>query len=198
MALNRQTLDVEGARQGEISAASLQMGDDTIALNRIATMTVEAHTFTPWDTPKNRQTQSLYATSAIAAFFFGLLALAWWKLDNGSPVAAMIGGGVLLLLAALLGLRAMLLAIKLKKTEPYFRLVIGTSDGRKIPLVDNNRKMLEKIRDVVRHKVDTGERGVTGRFDLNLDLFDFTPIKVDAVPSKAAVDNPDASLTPGA
>jgi len=194
MALDRQTLDMEGARQGEISAASLQMGDDTIALNRIATMTVEAHTFTPWDTPRNRQTQSFYATSAIAAFFFGLLAMAWWKLENGAPVMALLAGGALILLAVFLGIRAMLLAMKLKKTEPYYRLVIGTSDGRKIPLVDNNRKVLEKIRDVVRHKVDTGDRSVKGRFDLNLDIFDFTPIKVDAVPPSASSD----ALTPGA
>jgi hypothetical protein len=33
--MDRQTLDMEGARQGEISAASLQMGDDTIAIRAL-------------------------------------------------------------------------------------------------------------------------------------------------------------------
>jgi hypothetical protein len=197
MALNRQTLDMEGARQGEISAASLQMGDDTIALNRVATMTVEAKTFKPWDTPKNRQVQSFYATSAIGALFFSLLSVAGFMVGQ-QQVSWLIAGVALFLVCTLLAARAMMISMKINKTEPYFHLVIGTSDGRKIPLVDNNRKMLEKIRDVVRHKVDTGDRNVTGRFDLNLDVFDFTPIKVDAVPSKAASDNPDASLTPGA
>ncbi len=197
MALDRQTLDQEGARQGEISAASLQMGNDTIAINRIATMTVEAKTFKPWDTPKNRQTQSFYATCAIGALFFGFLSIAGFYVGNAN-VIWLIAGVALITLSALLAFRAMMLSMKINKTEPYFHLVIGTSDGRKIPLVDNNRKVLEKIRDVVRHKVDSGDRGVTGRFDLNLDLFDFTPIKVDAVPTKAAVESPDTSLTPGA
>ena len=63
-----------------------------------------------------------------------------------------------------------MIAIKLKKQEPYFRLLIGTSDGRQIPLVDNNREVLTKIRDVIRHKMDTGDTAVTGDFDLNLDI----------------------------
>jgi hypothetical protein len=55
--------------------------------------------------------------------------------------------------------------------EPYYRLLIGTSDGRQIPLVDNNRDVLTKIRDVVRHKMDTGDaRPSPATFDLNLDI----------------------------
>ncbi len=183
--MDRQTLDKEGARQGEVSALSLQMGNDTIAIGRIATMTVEQHQFTPWDTPRNRQTQSLLATCAIATLFIGLVGFAIWKLvltKPGSLPLGLIIGVLFCLLAAFLGLQAMLMAIKMRKVEPYYRLVIGTSDGRKIPLVDNHREVLAKLRDVVRHKMDTGDRSITGTFDLNLDIFNFTPIAVNPLP----------------
>lgn len=62
-----------------------------------------------------------------------------------------------------------MIAVMLKKREPYYRLLIGTSDGRQIPLVDNNRDVLVKVRDVVRYKLDTSDTSITGDFDLNLD-----------------------------
>lgn len=170
--MERQTIDQEGARQGEVSAASLQMGDDTIAIRRIATMTVERHEFRPWDTPGNQRTQKLYATFCVGLLFFGILGFAWWAVQQARPegvIALLIGIG-LILVGLMLGLRAALLAMKLKKVEPYYRLVIGTSDGRQIPLVDNSRDVLIKIRDVVRHKMDTEDASVTGDFDLNLDI----------------------------
>lgn len=170
--MDRQTLDMEGARQGEISAASLQLGDDTIAIRRIATMSVERHEFAPWDTPRNRQTQGIYATLCVALLFFGLVGLGWWALRPGQPdgVIGLGIGGLLMLMGIILGIRAAMIAVMLKKREPYFRLLIGTSDGRQIPLVDNNRDVLVKIRDVVRHKLDTGDTQTVGDFDLNLDI----------------------------
>lgn len=170
--MDRQTLDMEGARRGEISAASLQMGDDTIAVQRIATMSVESMTFFPWDTPTNRRIKSIYATFFVMNLFFGMMALAWWGLRPQSPsgLIALFAGGALLLLAAALGLRAAVIALKLKKQVPYFRLVIGASDGRQIPLVDNNRDVLARIRDILRQKMDTGDRDIRGDFDLDLDL----------------------------
>ena len=48
--------------------------------------------------------------------------------------------------------------------------MIGASDGRQIPLVDDNRAVLLRIRDIVRHKMDSGDREVQGDFDLDLDL----------------------------
>jgi hypothetical protein len=172
--MDRQTLDMEGARQGEISSASLQMGNDTIAIRRIATMSIESIEFAPWDLPRNRKSQSLHATLCVANLFFGLVALAWWGLMPGQPssVAALFIGGVLLLLGVFLGLRAALIAMKIRKREPYYRLTIGTSDGRQIPIVDDNRDVLVKIRDLVRHKMDTGDTETIGEFDLNLDIVD--------------------------
>jgi hypothetical protein len=172
--MDRQTLDMEGARQGEISAASLQMGDDTIAVRRIATMSIESIEFAPWDMPRNRKSQSLHATLCVANLFFGLVGLAWWFLMPGrqSSLVALFVGGVLMLLGVFLGIRAAMIAMKIKKREPYYRLTIGTSDGRQIPIVDNNRDVLVKIRDVVRHKMDTGDAETVGEFDLNLDIVD--------------------------
>lgn len=170
--MDRQTLDMEGARQGEVSAASMQVGDDTIAIARIATMTVEKHEFFPWDTPANRKTQSVYATVCVGMLFFGLAGIAWWALRPAQSDGALglLIGGALMVIGLALGVRAAMIALMLKKKEPYYRLLIGTSDGRQIPLVDNNRDVLAKIRDVLRHKMDTGDATITGDFDLNLDL----------------------------
>jgi hypothetical protein len=171
--MKRQTIDEEGARLGEVSAASLQLGDDTIAIRRIATMSVEWHEFFPWDTPENRKTQSAYATFCVGFLFFGLLALVGWLVLSANPsasVMSLFAGVSLMVLGLVLGVRAMMIALRLKEKHPYFRLLIGTSDGRQIPLVDNNREVLIKIRDIVRYKLDTGDTSVTGDFDLNLDI----------------------------
>ncbi|KCZ90126.1 hypothetical protein [Hyphomonas johnsonii] len=190
--MDRQTLDMEGARQGEVSAASLQLGDDTIAIRRIATMSVEGMMFFPWDTPGNRQTQRLYATLCVANLFFGLVAIGWWGLMPGQPssVVALFIGGALMLLGIFLGLRATLIAMRLKKREPYYRLTIGTSDGRQIPLVDDNREVLIKIRDIVRYKMDTNDTETTGEFDLNLDIIDLHMPKDGQRPERAAKVRP--------
>jgi hypothetical protein len=195
--MDRQTLDMEGARQGEISAASLQMGDDTIAIQRIATMTVEANDFFPWDTPKNRVTQKGYATAFVSLMFFALMGIGWWAVLPGRPVSmVMLGIGVVMLIGAMVcGLRAGMIAAKLRLKQKYFRLVIGTSDARQIPLVDDNREVLCKIRDVVRHKMDTDDRTLVGDFDLNLDIVNLkSPNQPEPDPprgrSAAAPDRP--------
>lgn len=197
MGMQRQTIDQEGARQGEVSAASLQLGNDTIAIRRIATMSVERHEFFPWDTPENQQTQKLYATLCVGMLFFGLVGFAWWAIrparDDGA--IGLLVGIALMLIGLIFGVRAAMIAMKLKRKEPYFRLLIGTSDGRQIPLVDNNREVLTKIRDVVRYKLDTGDTSVVGDFDLNLDIVNLrlpkgagTPgAPLQALPQLAAV-----------
>ncbi len=177
--MDRQTLDMEGARQGELSAASLQLGNDTIAIQRIATMSVEQQMFAPWDTPRNRQTQRIYATTFVGCLFFALVGLAWWQFAPayGTKMTALSIGGILFLLSMFLGLRAAVIAWMLNKQEPYYRLTIGTSDSRQIPVVDNNRAVLIKIRDAVRHKMDTGDLEVVGDFDLNLDIVNLRGMK---------------------
>lgn len=169
--MDRLTLDMEGARAGEISAASLQMGDDTIAIQRIATMSIDAHEFAPWDTPKNRATKDLYATGFIGCLFFGLGAMVWFVLRQYAADAfpVMLIGAVLIMIGLVLGLRASMVAMKLRKTQPYYRLTIGTSDGRQIPLVDNSRETLTKLRDLIRHKMDSNDTNLTASFDLNED-----------------------------
>lgn len=194
--MDRQTLDMEGARQGEISAASLQMGDDTIAIRRIATMSIESIAFAPWDMPRNRKSQSLHASLCIANLFFGLVGLAWWLLvpARQSGLAALLVGGILILLGVFLGIRAAMFARKIKKREPYYRLTIGTSDGRQIPIVDGNRDVLVKIRDVVRFKMDTGDTETLGEFDLNLDIVDLKLPK-SARPAALAPRQDDTSAS---
>ena len=195
--MDRQTLDMEGARRGEISAASLQMGDDTIAIQRIATMSVESMEFYPWDTPANRRVQSLYASFFVLNLFFGLMGLAWGLLlpDQSASPIALIVGGVLTFLALLLGVRAVMVALRLKKRQSYYRLVIGASDGRQIPLVDDNRDVLMRIRDVVRQKMDTGDRDVRGEFDLDLDLVNLKmPTEAQLRPVPVSADAEDSLL----
>jgi len=169
--MDRLTLDMEGARRGDLSAASLQLGDDTIAIQRIATMTVEANTFSPYDTSANQRRQGVFATFFVAAMFFAILGLAYFALmrDRPSGLAALFIGGLCLLGGIYCGALAVHYARYLKKREPYYRLVIGTSDGRQIPLVDDNRAILVKIRDIVKYKMDSEDRAVTGDFDLDLD-----------------------------
>ncbi|MDX1293167.1 MAG: hypothetical protein R3265_10165 [Hyphomonas sp.] len=195
--MDRQTLDMEGARRGEISSASLQMGEDTIAIQCIATMSVESMEFAPWDTATNRRSQSLYASFFVINLFFGLMALAWGGLfpGNGSSMVALVIGGVLTLLGFALGIRAAVIARRMKKRQPYYRLVIGASDGRQIPLVDNNRDVLMRIRDVVRHKMDSGDRAIRGDFDLDLDLVNLN-VPTEAEKSKATSIDPDIAPDP--
>lgn len=192
--MKRQTIDQEGARLGEVSAASLQLGDDTIAIRRIATMSIERHEFFPWDTPENRKTQSVYATICVAFLFFGLVGFAWWALRpmQGDGVIGLFAGIALLALGIALGIRAAMIAMRLKEKHPYFRLIIGTSDGRQIPLVDNSREVLTKIRDVVRYKLDTGDTTVSGDFDLNLDIVNLRLPKgaATAAPVRTSVQEP--------
>lgn len=194
--MDRQTLDMEGARQGEVSAASMQVGNDTIAIARIATMTVEKHEFFPWDTPANRKTQSVYATICVGALFFGLAGLVWGLVRTGYPDSGMgnLIGVALMALGLGLGIRAAMIALKLKKKEPYYRLLIGTSDGRQIPLVDNNRDVLSKIRDVLRHKMDTGDASVTGDFDLNLDIVNLRLPKANTPAAPPTIRDDDSRL----
>ena len=195
--MDRQTLDMEGARQGEISAASLQMADDTIAIQRIATMTVESKDFFPWDTPNNRATQKAYATAFVSLMFFALLGIGWWAVLPGRQVSVVMLfiGGASLLGAMATGLRAGIIAAKLRHKQKYFRLVIGTSDGRQIPLVDDNRDVLCKIRDVVRHKMDTDDRTMVGDFDLNQDIVN---LKSPPAPEKPARAKAPAAGAPAA
>ena len=140
-------------------------------------MSVERHEFFPWDTPENRKTQSVYATLCVALLFFGLVGLVGWLVLSGQSVCerdvdvcghrtdgAWPGPGV----------RAMMIAMRLKEKH-YFRLVIGTSDGRQIPLVDNNREVL--IQDPRRCPPQARYRRYQRdrRFDLNLDIVNCLP-----------------------
>lgn len=169
--MDRQTLDMEGARQGDISSASLQLGEHTIAIQRIATMSVENHMFAPWDLPTNRAAKGMTVMGSLVCGLIGFGCVAWFFLQgyqSSALVFAAVGGG-LILISLMLALRAAYMAAKINKKEPYYRLTIGTSDGRQIPLVDNNRQVLIQLRDVIRHKLDTGDTELTGDFNLNLD-----------------------------
>lgn len=195
--MKRQTIDQEGARRGEVSAASLQLDDnDTIAIRRIATMSVERHEFFPWDTPENRKTQSLYSTFCVGLLFFGLVGFGWWAIrpGQGDGVIGLLAGGVMMFLGLVLGVRAMMIAGRLREKHPYFKLIIGCSDARQIALVDNNREVLAKIRDVIRHKMDTGDTSITGDFDLNDDIVNLRLPKGAASAAPVRQTSPERDL----
>ncbi len=168
--MDRLKIDQEGARQGELFAHSLQLGDETVTLGNIATMTIEKEAFRPWDTPANRRTLGLYLVALTLVFFVFILALAMIGFSGGSWLSA---GGLLALGCCvgflLLAGASARVALRMRKTSDFFRLKIGAADGRQIALVDDSRPTLEKIRDVIRGKIDDEDWLTTGRFDLNTD-----------------------------
>ena len=192
--MDRQTLDMEGARRGELSAASLQLGEDTIAVQAIATMSIETQKFFPWDTEANQQSQKINASLFVGGMFIAIMALAAWGMFTGTPMGliCLAIGAPLGLLSIYWGYRAVQIAMKMKIEQLYFRLTIGTSDGRQIPLVDDNRDVLIRIRDTIRVKMDTGDPAIVGDFDLNLDRVDFDSGASEAA-SQRAVNSPGPS-----
>lgn len=188
--MERLTLDRQGARRGDLLAASLQFGDDTIAIQRIATMSIQDLTFQPWLTPGNQRLQSLYSTGFVVALFAAMAALGWYLLagpGNNQLIALGIGAASLLGLI-LFGLQAVRIALRIKQHQAYFQLLIGTSDGRTSKLVDDNRHVLEEIRDIVRNKMDSNERAMTGTFDLELDRVEIKTAQSEAEEKLPAVD----------
>lgn len=168
--MERLKLDREGARTGELFEHSLQLGDDTVTLGNIATMAVGQEQFRPWDTPRNRQRLGLWLVCAAACVLIGLLALAAMGFSGGGFLS--MPGIVLVVSVLLFGLTAWFavsVALKLRVEQTFFRLRIGTSDGRQIDLVDDSRRMLENIRDAIRRKIDNEDWRTTGHFDLNED-----------------------------
>ncbi|MEM0986729.1 MAG: DUF6232 family protein [Pseudomonadota bacterium] len=173
MALDRQTLDMTGARSGELYEHTLQMGDETITLANIATMAIETQQFQPYDMPRNRMRQRVALVASSFAFIGGALCFAWWGL-SAAPLVSSIAAASILITLLFLGLlaRAVWLSHKISRVQDYYRLSIGASDGRSIALVDNSRPMLEQVRDLVRRKIDTRDHTTTGSFDLNTDTVD--------------------------
>ncbi len=189
--MERLSLDRQGARRGDLLAASLQLGDDTIAIQRIATMSIQDLRFQPWLTPGNQRLQSLYSTGFVAALFGAMATLGWYLLagpGNNQLIALGIGAASVLGLI-LFGLQAVRIALKMRQQQPYFQLLIGTSDGRTSRLVDNNRHVLEEIRDIVRNKMDTGEKEITGTFDLELDRVELDTGSPDPEENPPTVDS---------
>jgi hypothetical protein len=120
----------------------------------------------------------------------------WSRLMVATRVSltiGLVGVTISLFLGVLLGIRAAMIAVMLKKREPYYRLLIGTSDGRQIPLVDNNRDVLVKVRDVVRYKLDTSDTSITGDFDLNLDSVNLRLPKGAAMGAAAPAPEPQSA-----
>lgn len=168
--MDRLRLDQAGARRGQLFQHSLQMGDDTVTVNNIATMAIERETFQPYQTPRNRSHLGLHVGLAMIFLFAAIIALAWWSATPGGLLRASgLIGWTSAILTVVFGVMATRLAITMRKVEAYFRLRIGASDGRQIDLVDNSRPILEKIRDAIRNKIDTSDYEVTGTFDLDTD-----------------------------
>ena len=171
--MDRQTIDQEGARTGQLFAHTLQLGPDTVTLKNIATMSIESETFQPWDTPRNRRVQRWILGTASLSVLVALVALVAWGITGGSVFTpAGLTGFLALGLFLALCVFATWRAAKMARRQPYFRLRIGASDGRIVSLVDDSRDMLEQLRDTIRTKIDTEDAATTGRFDLNRDTID--------------------------
>ena len=189
MALDRLTLDQEGARTGELFAHTLQMGDDTDTLSNIATMGVETQKFRPYDTPSNRGRLRLVLGVASLAFVGCILTLAWWGLSRAPLISltALLAVGLGVLFVILAG-RGVYLSMKINRWQDYYRLSIGASDGRVISLVDNSRPVLEEVRDVIRKKIDMGDHTTVGTFDLNTDTVSVGPARAPAPDARPRYD----------
>jgi len=175
MALDRQTLDMTGARQGQLFEHTLQMGDEMVTLANIATIAIETQQFQAFDMPRNRTRQRIALVGSSFAFIAAILCLAWWGLSAAGLLSSIALATILLslLFVALLA-RAMWLSHKISRVQDYYRLSIGASDGRTVSLVDDSRAVLEEIRDVIRRKIDTRDHTTTGHFDLNTDTVNVT------------------------
>ena len=167
--MDRLNLDQTGARRGELYRHSLQMGDDTVTLENIATMAIENDQFMPYKTEPNRRSVGLWTGLALVTFLTGSVAFAIVAGGGGLvSVAGLIG--VLSLLACLAGAWfAIRLMMAMNKVENFYRLRIGASDGRQLTLVDDNRGVLERIRDTIRAKIDADDYETEGVFDLDAD-----------------------------
>ena len=195
MALDRQTLDMTGARTGEIFEHTLQFGDETVTLANIATMAVETDEFQPFDMPGNRSRQRLALVAASFAFIAGVLTGAWWALSGAGWLSPIAGSTIgLFLLFVLLTGRGLYLSHKIRKVQPYYRLRIGASDGHTVYLVDDNRTVLEEVRDAIRRKIDMNDHTITARFDLNADTVSVDPDADTALAE--ATPQPPSPATP--
>ena len=171
--MDRLTIDQEGARRGELFAHSLQLGNETVTLGNIATMTIEKERFRPFETPRNRQTLGLHVGLSSIALVIGLVLLIYWAATGGGLFrtagliawALMAGFVVFAIFAARLALR-------IRHEQDFFRLRIGAADGRQISLVDDSQQMLEQVRDIIRNKIDQEDAKTTAVFDLDLDSMD--------------------------
>lgn len=168
--MERLTLDEEGARQGRVFEHSIQLGDDTVTFQGIATMGVETHSFKPYDTPRNRRSMGGYVVFGALFLLVAMFALAWWGMTGGaitqpSAIVGLLCGAVFLALALI----AANMWRKIQTVKKYFRLRIGTSDGQQIYLVDDHKRTLEQLRDAIRMKIDENDTNIVGTFDLNTD-----------------------------
>lgn len=173
--MDRLTLDQTGARRGQVFRHSIQMGDDTVTLENIATLTIEDERFQPYKTPRNQQAMALWTSLFTISALVFIISLAIWNTGDGPWFG--INTLVILVSLILAGVSfwaAMKLFLALQAWADYFRLQIGASDGRQIALVDDNREVLEKIRDAIRIKIDDSSADIQGTFNLDTDTVSLT------------------------
>ncbi|MEM6665482.1 MAG: hypothetical protein AAF638_03675 [Pseudomonadota bacterium] len=171
------TLDQEGARRGELLRHSLQLGDDTVTVNNIATMGIQSEQFQPYRTTRNRRHLSLHVGFFSIFLVVAVLVLAWWGMTGAGLFRwSTLWGWGSAIAAFTFGVFALRLNVAMDRVEPFFRLRIGASDGRHIDLVDDNKDVLERIRDAVRLKIDTQDYRTVGTFDLDRDVVNITRV----------------------
>lgn len=168
--MDRQTLDQEGARAGELLRHSLQLGDDTVTVDNIATMGIQTETFQPYRTARNQRQMGLLVGAFSVFLVAAVLVLAWWGMSGGGLLrwSTLWGWGSATGTCVLLYFMIRL-HLAMRRVETFHRLRIGASDGRQIDLVDDNKSLLERIRDAIRLKIDTHDYRTVGTFNLDTD-----------------------------
>ncbi|MCI4645363.1 MAG: hypothetical protein MRY64_11310 [Hyphomonadaceae bacterium] len=184
--MDRLNLDQTGARRGELFRHSLQMGDDTVTIENIATMAIEDESFLPYRTEKNRQATGLWVGLGLISFLISMICFAIVAGGAGFVSITSLVAWVTLIACLASAWLAVQLAMAMRKVEVFHRLRIGASDGRQVDLVDDNRAVLEKIRDTIRTKIDTADFEIVGTFDLDTDTVKLSTDPPEPEPEEVA------------
>jgi hypothetical protein len=140
-----------------------------VTLENVATMAIEDESFQPYKTPKNRQATGLWTGLALILFLVSMIAFAVTAGGGGLVSVAGLIAIVSLIVCLVSAWFAIRLVLAMNRVEDFHRLRIGASDGRQLTLVDDNRTVLENIRDTIRNKIDTNDFETEGVFDLDTD-----------------------------
>ena len=149
----------EGPRSGALFEGTLQIGDDTIALSNLASLSLD-------EVERRPRTLILSLAAAVflilAAGFAATFAAAPDRFDFNPTIPAAV-----VLFCALGAGGALHLKSRLAYT--FHELSFGASDGSRIVIRSERKTTLVRIADVVREKLDHAHSPLVARFNLAED-----------------------------